>query len=473
MNPFIGTSTKSAQRAMSQVRQKPAFKAAAGPIEKRIDSVDPHTIPADLIEQLPALLRDGAAKFESVYERDVFLTASLGVLSNCIQNVVGLHGDGNTALNLNVCICAPAGSGKGSMRYARRLGEVIDNRLHQESLSVIQNISESGDAEKTSSTVPPIRSLFLGGNSSERALLESIHANDGRGVLFETEIVTLSKIFGAVGGDASDLILKAFHQEPVTISRKGYRIYIPRPSFSVVVSGTPESLKTIINRIEVGLFSRFAFYSFQAPPEWKSHRPAKRSNDRDEFFDRAGDVINTLYRKLENRTKLLVVRLTGKQWDKIDNAFQTELELLHDLGMDRSLEASVKRAATIAFRITCILAVLRAYENRRRLQIIDNLIATDADARIGIGLALLYLQHAYRVAVRLQYQTPKDQRRADFLTALPPGEFTTGEAVQIGETMSPTIPTRTIMRYLDGFATEGLIRRKKHGVYLKPKHAAS
>lgn len=426
-------------------------------------------ISEDVVQILPALLRDGAMMFTSIHERDVFLTASIGVLSGVLPNVVGQHGDGLTPLNLNICIQAPAGSGKGAMRYARRLGQVIDDRLHQESSATIEG-AESGEAVKNSTTVPPIRTLFLGGNSSERALLESLHANDGRGVLFETEIVTLSKIFGAVGGDASDLILKAFHQEPVTISRKGFRIHIPRPAFSVVVSGTPDSLRTIINRIEVGLFSRFAFYGFNAPPEWKSHRPGKHGADRDIYFEKAGERIDAMYQMLESRTVPLIVSLKSKHWNCIDQVFEAELYRLSGSGMNPALEASVKRSAVIAFRITCILAVLRAFEKRRRLQIVENLTATDADARIGTELAWLYLQHAYRIAVKLQNQMPRDQRRVDFLAALPQGEFATGQAVQLGETIA--IPVRTIMRYLDGFVADGLIRRKKHGLYQKPHHSA-
>lgn len=443
--------------------------------EQGSDIKDSDIIPYEVTESLPRLIRDGSSLLDTDHERGVFITTALGVLSGCLPNVLGRHADGDMPLNLFMAVEAPAGSGKGALRYARKLGHGVDVRLRTKSLT------EQGDwfqtqAERSSyssdGSRPPTRSLFLSGNSSERGLLEALYNNKGTGVVLESEAITLAKLFGGVGGNSIDLLLKGFHNEPVSVTRKGDHLHIPTPAFSVVVTGTPETLKSIIIGVESGLLSRFAIYSFTAAPEWKSHRPNEQTSDRDRFFDDAGDRIERLYEMLEQRAARcispLLVRLKDRHWDRIDKSFEAELMSLWSSGMNPALEASVKRAAIIAFRITCILTVLRAFERKRKLSEIEELIATDADANTGLTLALLYLKHTLRVASRTSqtsYQ-PKDQRRAQFLLSLP-NEFSTGTAVRIGETVQPPIPRRTVMACLDLFVNQGSIEKLRHGVYRK------
>lgn len=440
--------------------------------QRDVSAHDRESIPVEIIESLPPILRDGAKLLDTDHERGVFITCALGVLSGSLPNVLGRHADGAMPLNIFTAIEAPAGSGKGALRYARKLGQSIDLRLRAQALTeqgdwAMQNGKPSWGS---SDSRPPMRSLFLSGNSSERGLLEALFNSKGTGVVLESEAVTLAKLFGGVGGNSLDLLLKGFHNEPVSITRKGDHLHIPSPRFSVVVTGTPDTLKSIISGTESGLLSRFAIYSFQAPAEWKSHRPNEHTHDRDLFFEKAADRIDTLYEMLDKRAvqgvQPLVVELKAKHWDKLDRAFETELMNLQN----PVLEASVKRAAIVAFRIACILSVLRAFEKKRKLNQIDVLTATDSDASTGLALALLYLRHSVRVAARFPQSSyrSKDQRRADFYSSLPT-EFTTAEAVQIGESLHPSVPLRSVMRYLDGFLVDGLLQRKKHGLYSKPE----
>lgn len=467
MQTLLSVNSRSTRLALSQGRllkkaggrrSRSTSKVVNNDVEHRSHVDDPDTIPANIIDALPKPLGDGAGLLGTEHERGVFLTSALGVLSGCLPNVLGRHADGDMPLNLFTAVEAPAGSGKGALRYARRLGQLVDDRLRL--------TSEGGSAGTRAS-------LYLAGNSSERALIEAVHSNSGTGVIIESEGITLAKLFGSIGGDATDLLLKSFHQEPVTVSRKGLRLHIPSPSLSVVVSGTPETLKGIIAGTESGLLSRFAVYSFTAAPTWKSHRPNRQSSARDSYFDEAAVRIDRLHQQLEERAEngagALVIRLKDKHWDSIDTAFETELAALWASGANPALEASVKRAAIIAFRITCILTVLRAFERGRRLKEIEELTAIDVDASTGLGLALLYLKHTLRVAARLHLQAfqPRDQRKAGFYSALPAGEFTTGTAVEIGGNMNPAVPLRTVMRYLDAFVADGLLQRKKQGTYEK------
>lgn len=435
-------------------------------------------LPSEVARSLPSILRDGAKLLDAEHEKGVFISSAIGVLSGGLPNVVAEHGDGVVPININVCIQASAGSGKSSMKYARQLIQKVDERLyktwkiqHEEWVQ-----KQAGTSSSVIVTEPHLQQLLLGGNASERSLLEAIHNNGGRGVIFETEMVTLSKLLGSIAGDAGDLILKAFHHEPATISRKGFRMHIERPSFSVVVSGTPASLSTIINKIEGGLFSRFAFYRFDAPATWKSHRPGQKANRRDIYFEQASQKVDELCRMLEKRDENgkgeLVVRMKVKQWNLLDATFEKLLHRVMDDNPSLGLEASVKRSAVIAFRIACLLTILRGFDDGKKLDKITRLVVDDVDAQTAITLGSLYLSHALEIAQSIEqsFHKPMDNRRAELLACLPDEEFSTAFAVGVGERMSPSINVRTMMRYLDRFVADSLLTKPRHGFYCKPEH---
>jgi hypothetical protein len=228
-------------------------------------------------------------------------------------------------------------------------------------------------------------------------------------------------------------------------------------------------MRAIVGGLSSGLHSRFAFYAFNGGVEWKSHRPGDHSTERDRFFNEAAAHIDDLCRILEQRDTPLIIRLREKHWNWIDKHFEAELTNLIESGVNPLLEASVKRLAIIAFRIICILTVLRAFEKRRKLAEVQELVSTDNDTRIGISLALTYLAHAITATSHMAHLPvpSKDRRRSEFMKVLPAGEFTTSSATELADSLEPPISQRTVMRYLDSLVVDGVLKRSKHGVYEK------
>ena len=88
----------------------------------------PH-LPAGIYENLPALLGESAGLFQDAIEKDVFLIGTIAVLSGCFPNVEGIYFDEPHSAHLYAFITAPAGSGKGKMKWARFFGQAIHEQM--------------------------------------------------------------------------------------------------------------------------------------------------------------------------------------------------------------------------------------------------------------------------------------------------------------------------------------------------------
>lgn len=80
--------------------------------------LDTQTIPEDLIQALPGLLKEYVLKFSESRRRDVFLTSTFPVLASNLSGISAVY-DGMTVFPvLNGFVLAPPASGKGAMNLA-------------------------------------------------------------------------------------------------------------------------------------------------------------------------------------------------------------------------------------------------------------------------------------------------------------------------------------------------------------------
>lgn len=83
---------------------------------------------------MPDLFREGARAFEdNPRKRDVFLTSALCIISGCMPKVQGVYDQERVYPHLFSFIIAPAASGKGVLKNAKRLGDKIDKRFEEAS----------------------------------------------------------------------------------------------------------------------------------------------------------------------------------------------------------------------------------------------------------------------------------------------------------------------------------------------------
>ena len=182
----------------------------------------------NIVDNLPEILKNACCQFSDPTERELFLFAALGVLSGCLPNYLG-HYDGRwISPHLYVYVLAPYGTGKGSMIFAKYLGDTIHKLKRartkeamarykeQQKALTRRKKGESVNSDTSAIAVPANEMLFCPADSSKSALIDLLNDNMSSGIIFETEGDTLRSALNQDFSNYSDVLRKAFHHEHVT-----------------------------------------------------------------------------------------------------------------------------------------------------------------------------------------------------------------------------------------------------------------
>jgi hypothetical protein len=101
------------------------------------------TIPDAVFENLPFILKEGARAFTDKRKRDVFFTGAISIISGCLPKVSGVYFQERVFPHLYTFIIAPAASGKGVLKNAKRLAD----KYHQKILHQSREAQKIHDAE--------------------------------------------------------------------------------------------------------------------------------------------------------------------------------------------------------------------------------------------------------------------------------------------------------------------------------------
>ena len=367
-------------------------------------------IPAEVYDALPVFLKQCCQAFPTERERDVMLIGTLGVLSGCFPCLYGYYDGARVGINLFVFIVAPAASGKGAMAWARRLAYPYHKRLIEASnrakeeynlaLDVHQQAKRQHKGSAPPTAPPPapyFKQLYLPANTSAAMLVKALSENEGRGVIAETEADTLSSALGQDWGNFSDLLRKAFHHEPYSSQRKSAGEYyeIEMPALSVVLSGTPDQVKRLIPSAEDGLFSRFLFYVFQAPHQWRDVSP---EGGRENLDDRFKGLSANVTRMMDASQQPLCIDLTTAQWKRLNQTHEEWLDgAIRVAGEDAGSVS--KRLGLISFRFMLLLTQLRIFE--LGLDPAGHHFCAEIDFETAISLTRVLRSHALAQLARM------------------------------------------------------------------------
>jgi hypothetical protein len=310
---------------------------------------------------------------------------------------------------------------------------------------------------------PDFRILFFPGNISSASIIDLLEKCEGSGIICETEADTLSNSLKKEWGNFSDILRKAFHHEPVSLSRKTRNefIEISSPKLSVALSGTPSQVKALIPSADDGLSSRFIYYLFKEVPVWKDVSPSDKPNLTD-YFAQVGEVV----KNLANFTERYPTEfdLAENQWFSLNNLGTKWLKEIYAFVSEDAISA-VKRLGLITFRFAMILSVIRKFE--RNIQD-TKIICEDEDFNTAVTLLEVYIEHSILMFCELPKSKEQvvDPNIKRFFLALPSGRtFARQEALKIGDSLG--IKPRTVDKYLKKLLGIYLERPIKNGPYMR------
>jgi hypothetical protein len=431
---------------------------------------DPTCLPSEAYRDLPDVISDVANCLDAGHERDTFLTGVLPVCAGAMPNVLMRYGGQWLSLNVYTAVVAPAGSGKGKFRIAKRCGKKLDERIYEESRVEIDRWENRAENENEEvGARPQEKALYLPGDTSASEMKHMLQANP-HAVMFETEFKTVGTALSQDWGQFRDVMLKAFHNESVTVARrKDDMLRIGHPSMSAAISGTPSTLREVIQDVEDGLFSRFCFYSFESETEWVPQFADETDWELEDATETAAEQLDNIHRALTERDEPLYVTFPGEVRKKHNQACRTALKALKSQDVPKCLHPNVKRAGLNALRFGSMFALLRLHEAETDLSEPKSVAISMADLRGGLYLAFSYLSHALRVADDMEADDGKkglhDGHR-EYLESLPEGAFDTKDAKRVADELG--IHERKARRWRKKFVEKGLLVDAGYGSWRRP-----
>lgn len=353
-----------------------------------------------IYSNLPEILRFVCDIVIDQKEKELVLIGALGVISGILPNIIGFYNGTYVYPHLYVYILGKYGSGKGALSYCRKIIEPI----HKGYLEKYE-IEKEDALQENLGEFPVQKILIIPANSSKTGIIELLNANDGEGIIFETEGDTLANTLKQDYGNFSDTLRNAFHHEPINYYRRTGKeyVYVQNPKLAVVLSSTFDQLLNLIPNTENGLCSRFIFYEFVGEGTFTDVFN-KSKNKYPEKLEKAGELFKDIYENLKALEGPIKISLTEKQRKEFLETFRAWKQSLNG-SFKGDLGGAVNRLGIICFRIMMILTTLRFIENIEKQK---ELICTDEDFDNALKMGEIF-KHT---AVSIFKQLPKPKRQA-------------------------------------------------------------
>jgi hypothetical protein len=437
------------------------------------------TFSTSLIPQLPQLLQDMVKHSKTDKEKDLMILGSITTISACLPNLYGIYDGDKIYPNLYLFVSAPAASGKGKIKFCKRLVNRIHDNMQEEAILMkdeydtelaLYNKNKGKDATIKKPKKPPLKMLYIPANNSSSGMFQLLFDNKGKGLIFETEADTLAKNFTKDYGDYSDGFRNAFHHEPITYYRKTEREYVEmkEPCLSCVLTGTPKQVLALMPNAENGLFSRFMFYQMPGSTKWRNVFEITDKNGLNDYYDVLGKQFYELHRSLKTSQPIRFSYTEEQQKEFLNFFSKINLYYLNINPID--YDASVKRLGIIAFRISMIFSVLRILETG---EVSNPLYCSDEDFQTTLTMVEVLIKHSSKVYSSL----PNDKSAVNYknnkekFTESLPLRFKTQEYYKAAKVYN--ITQKTAERHLTSLCKDNIIVRESQGNYYNPSKEES
>ena len=430
---------------------------------------------------LPGILRKAVATMHIRQEKDLVLIGSIVTLSSVLLPFRTIFHGRTIFPNMFLFVPGPAGSGKGRLDFCYRLVRPIHNdkrelwQLQQEEykqeLDRYRALSKKEKANTTSPVKPPITLLRVPANCSATSFAEAM-ADNGNMLMFETEGDTVVNTFKSDYGNYSDNFRKAFAHEEFGYLRRGNdseEKEVHNPRLSVVLSGTPEQVKSLIPNAENGLLSRFIFYTLSATDEWlDGFSGYDTENPLEKVFDDLGAEVERYYQHLKSIQEVWF-SLSFVQQQKFNDYFTEEKQRMKELNGDL-YNASTHRLSWALLRISMILSALRCMDTGK---VPEKIECSDTDFDTALCIIKTISQHNDYIFNVLNEgvteevkvsETYSSAARSTLLSILP-DSFTSKDMQAAAVKISKSV--RTVERQIRRAIQKGQVKELGKGSYQK------
>ena len=401
------------------------------------------------LNQLPKLLREALSVAPEGETRDMLFLSLLTNMGYALPAMRMLHGRPHHTYcpELLTMIVAPAASGKGIMNYGRLLLQAIEGKNGKQ--------------------------VYIPANSSASALIKVMDEYDGRGIVFATEMDTLTQTLRAAYGQFGDIVRCIFEHETVSQLRRQNNEFIEvrNPRIAMLLSGTPNQVAPLLRNRENGLMSRFACYVVNSRMDfnddvWDVNEEGNTPQEAI-LYDRLATELGDRYLWMSEAGHECYFYLTNAQLKTIKRMFRSEYDTYSQEFSDL-FDATLKRMPVIMKRIGMILAGLRLDMTKPLPERVE---CSDEDFQTMLLVGHKLLMHAAMVFQMMPElkATPVGEIGGNMLQRqffqMLPTAFTKQEAVEQAKVLGVNV--RTMEDWLEIMIKHARIERVMKGRYHK------
>lgn len=371
-------------------------------------------IPDTVFASLPDFLIRCCRYTSDKRERDMALLGCLNSCSAIFPYVSFLYKRSLYSPHFYLASVAAAGAGKGIMAFTAILldptQEYYDQirrankKAYEQALLGWDSEQQQARREKRLLDInlkpeePKAQYLKISATTSKSRLIEHLATAGEVGCcMATTEINTMVSSLGQDCGKYEDILCKAAHHEEVSSSYKvdGEPIVVKHPHLALNIAGTQEQFYIFFRSLEVGLFSRFAFYTRQQSQKWESCAPGDEQVDLRGYFQSLGKELLEMHKVLLESPTL--VTFSPAQWQLHTTLFSELLRRVLLEGRDSS-GSLIRRAGLLGMRLAAILTIFRKWEDYRYAK---EYCCTDADFRMAMDIVRTLVEHSLLLSTSL------------------------------------------------------------------------
>ncbi len=469
--------------------------------------VVPCALPDAMWQSLPQMMSEPLSLYDDADIRTMLLMAMMPTLGSAMSNVRVRHGQRLYSLGMmNICV-GPSASGKGCVGDVTSFVDGINDIICSESaqaqadhrkrhkrynrLSSQLNFAAKGDvsnlidvndiAEEVDEPQAPLRRMHkLPAKTTAANLYRLIYAN-GKNIsyLHIPEIAEMVAANKGAFGDFMYIWLAAQNEEELHTGRKtdDEDYHIEHTRLAMAATGTMSSVREFIPNLEDGLSTRFLYHNLPAKDTVRDEMDEATAEAFRDVYGHHRGVLTDIWKELrqfegkpdEELPRLII---TDEQRKLIDDYYRQLVSFVALALPDRDLRAPILRSRLNLYRMLMIIAVLRRYEELGTVEGIfaDKRFAlSEADLKWGLAYIFYCMMQTSAIYDRLRREEKEEPKRV-YLSALAflqmlPKQFTTAEAVSIGEEMG--IKKNAVAKKLSKLSKEYYIGKVRQGVFVK------